>query len=64
MGKMKCEMEVMEIADSLCDDFDIGFSDFSLDDIEYIAMEAQLSLTDVCEILDIAMPTEFQTTGA
>jgi len=64
MGKMKCVMEVMEIADSLCDDFDIGFSDFSLDDIEYIAMEAQLSLTDVCEILDIAMPTEFQTTGA
>jgi hypothetical protein len=61
MGKIKDRViEVLEIADSLCDDFDIGYTEFSLDDIEYIAMEAQLSCSDVCSILDIAVPAEFQ----
>jgi|LauGreDrversion4_2_1035121.scaffolds.fasta_scaffold1515675_2 hypothetical protein len=60
MGKIKNRViEVLEVADSLCDDFDIGITDFSLDDIEYIAMETQMSIDDVCEILEIAVPGEF-----
>lgn len=62
MGRMKDRViEVLEIADSLCDDFDIGITDFSFDDIEYIAMETQMSIADVCEILEIAVPGEFDS---
>lgn len=59
MGKLKAKViEIMEIADSLSDDFDIGsYSDFTIDDIEYIAMEAQVDEKFVCEALDIDITT-------
>lgn len=62
MGRMKDRViEVLEIADSLCDDFNIGITDFSFQDVEYIAMETQMSISDVCEILEIAVPDEFDS---
>ena len=65
MDKMKERViEVLEIAESLCDDFDIGFRDFSFEDIEYIAMETQMSIEDVCGILHIAVPNQFGLQGA
>jgi hypothetical protein len=54
MGKLKAKViEIMEIAESLCDDFDIGYSDFSFEDIEYVAMEAQVDVDFVCEVLGL-----------
>jgi hypothetical protein len=65
MGKMKQRViEVLEVADSLCDDFDVGYSDFSFEDIEYIAMETQMGVEDVCSILEIAVPDQFGLQGA
>jgi hypothetical protein len=59
MGKLKARaIEIMEIADSLSDDFDIGsYSDFTIDDVEYIAMEAQVDVQFVCDVLNIDITT-------
>lgn len=65
MGKLKARViEVLEIADSLVNDFDIGYGDFQFEDIEYIAMETQMSIGDVCGILGISIPDQFEPVGA
>lgn len=55
MGKLKNKaIEILEIADSLSDDFDIrNYADFTMDDVEYIALETQVDCEFVCEVLNI-----------
>jgi hypothetical protein len=57
MGKMKNRViDILEIADSLSDDFDINsYADFTVDDVEYIAMEAQVDVKFVCDVLEIKL---------
>jgi hypothetical protein len=59
MGRLKDRViEILEIADSLSDDFDIvSYSDFTIDDVEYIAMEAQVDCQFVCDVLSIKLDT-------
>ena len=57
MGKMKNRViDILEIADSLSDDFDINsYADFTVDDVEYIAMEAQVDVKFVCDVLQLKL---------
>jgi hypothetical protein len=59
MGRLKDKViEILEIADSLSVDFDIcDYADFTREDIEYIAMEAQVDEQFVCEALNIDITT-------